>query len=56
MEQWNAAAIKKHMVSANYRFSQTIKGMNPRASSGLKRKLASLAALTPQQSCEEFFD
>ena len=33
-----------------------IKGMNPRASSGLKRKLASLAFLTPQQRCEEFFD
>jgi hypothetical protein len=30
-----------------------IKGMNPRASSGLKRKLDSLALLTPQQSCEE---
>ena len=33
-----------------------IKGMNPRASSGLKRKLVSLAPLAPQQSCEEFFD
>jgi cysteine synthase A len=33
-----------------------IKGMYPRASSGLKRRLASLALLTPQQSCEEFFD
>ena len=33
-----------------------IKGMNPRASSELKRKLASLALHTPQQSCEEFFD
>jgi hypothetical protein len=33
-----------------------IKGMNPRASSGLKRELASLAPFTPQQSCEEFFD
>jgi hypothetical protein len=33
-----------------------IKGMNPRASSGLKRKLVSLAPLTPQQSCEEYFD
>jgi hypothetical protein len=33
-----------------------IKGMNPRASSGLKRKLASLAPLTTQRSCEEFFD
>jgi hypothetical protein len=30
--------------------------MNSRASSGLKRKLASLALLTPQQSCEEFFE
>jgi hypothetical protein len=37
-------------------FSHEIKGMNPRASSGLKRELASLAPFTPQQSCEEFFD
>jgi len=33
-----------------------VQGMSPRASSELKRKLTSLAILTPQQSCEEFFD
>jgi len=45
-----------HIINGKKSSYTKINGMNPRASSGLKRKLASLAPFTPQQSCEEFVD